>query len=143
MLDQTNLITSLQAMVIYEILLFFPSKTSVEIPFVEPYIFSSISKLISYISVNDLVLTEERTSQWKDWVNVNSKRRSTQALYLLHRAYTLYHDLPSSTSQELAFIPVPTAEVLWQARSEEEWQPLYARWLSDWERYCYWQGELF
>jgi hypothetical protein len=127
MLDQTHLIASIQATVIYEILLLLPSKTSPEIPFVEPYIFSSIAKLVYYVAVNGMAHAEERTHtmpQWKDLINVNSKRRSTLALYLLHRAYTVYHGLPSTTCREMAFLPAITAKVPWQARRKEEWELL-------------------
>jgi hypothetical protein len=79
--------------------------------------------------------------KWEEWLGVNFRRRAVFSLYLLNWSYSVYHCLPSLACEELAFIPAPTAKILWQARSEEEWKFLYARWLKDWDRCGYLQGE--
>jgi hypothetical protein len=143
-MDQQNLAASVQALVVYLLLLMFPTKSSSEVSFLDPYIFIKITSIAYYLAVNGLILTEERKHtmpKWEDWINVNMKRRASLSIYLLNWCYSVYHCLPAIACDELAFLPAPTAKVLWQARSEEEWRFLYAQWLKNWDRCGYLQGE--
>ncbi|EPE30857.1 C6 finger-containing protein [Glarea lozoyensis ATCC 20868] len=144
-MDQETLSASVQALVIYLLLLMFPTtKTTSEVSFLDPYIFVKITNIAYYLAINGLILTEERKHtmpKWEDWINVNMKRRAALSIYLLNWCYSVYHCLPAIACDELAFLPAPTAKVLWQARSEEEWRFLYARWLKNWDRCGYLQGE--
>ena len=134
----------MQAIVIYLILIIFPNKYTSEVHYVDPHVLVKIHNILFYLAADGLVLPEERRHSmpiWNEWINVNIKRRAALAIYLLNWAYSVYHCLPSIMCGELAFIPAPTAKILWNARSETEWQVAYYQWLKDWSRCGYLQGE--
>ncbi|KAL2840550.1 hypothetical protein BJY01DRAFT_17217 [Aspergillus pseudoustus] len=142
-LDEPALLAVLQAVVIYTIILLFPSEGSPPtIP--EANLFRKIQDLVHYASGTGLFLQEEREQMrpaWSTWVHVTSKRRALLALYQLQWAYSVYHDIPSYECRELGFMPAPAAKILWLAQTEQEWNSLYIKWLARWsgEGYLQWE----
>ncbi|KAL3444105.1 hypothetical protein BJX65DRAFT_297879 [Aspergillus insuetus] len=142
-LDEPALLAVLQAVVIYTIILLFPSEGSPPtIP--EANLFRKIQDLVHHASSTGLFLQEEREQMrptWSTWVHVTSKRRALLALYQLQWAYSVFHDIPSYECRELGFMPAPAAKILWLAQSEQEWNAHYIKWLARWsgEGYLQWE----
>jgi hypothetical protein len=128
-LDEPALLAVLQAVVIYTIILLFPSEGSPPtIP--EANLFRKIQDLVHHASSTGLFLQEEREQMlptWSTWVHVTSKRRALLALYQLQWAYSVFHDIPSYECRELGFMPAPAAKILWLAQSEQEWNAHYIK----------------
>lgn len=78
---------------------------------------------------------------WTAWVHVTSKRRAVLSLYLLRWALSVFHDAPPLDCRQVGFMPAPAAKILWQTKSEQEWNSLYIRWLARWDGHGYIQGE--
>jgi hypothetical protein len=143
-LDETDLLASLQAVVIYTIILLSPSSSSQPPLTDHNIVFRKVELLVYQIVHAGLFLEEERTQMrpsWEAWVHVTTKRRAVLALYLLHWAYSVLHEVPCFDCRDLGFMPAPAAKVLWQAQSEQEWNTRYIHWLSRWSGQCYLQGE--
>jgi hypothetical protein len=133
-------------LVIYTIILIFPSRNQNAIPSLNDSIFRSLQQAVYFTAGTGLVLqtdSDHLIPHWESWVHINSKNRAVVSLYLLHWSYSVYHRLPSFNCRELGFIPAPAAKFLWQASSREQWESLYKRWLMQWEGCEYLQGEFF
>lgn len=85
--------------------------------------------------------THERPS-WSSWKHIEAKRRATMTLYLMSWCYAVHHGLPSYDCRELNLVPGTAARFLWQARSKEEWEKLYLKWLCSWNGREFMQWEL-
>ncbi|KAL4733633.1 hypothetical protein BDV11DRAFT_213617 [Aspergillus similis] len=142
-LDEPSLLTALQAVVIYLIILLFPSRNSPPtLP--TPSLLHKIQDLGNHAANTGLFLQEEREAMrpsWTAWVHVTSKRRAVLSLYLLRWALSVFHNAPLLNCREVGFMPAPAAKILWQAKSEQEWNSLYIRWLARWDGHGYLQGE--
>jgi hypothetical protein len=141
---EKNLLAALQALMIYTIILIFPSKNQNAIPSVEPSVFVGLQQVVYYTAVTGLILqeeTEHTVPSWEAWTHVTSKRRVIFSLYMLHWAYSVYHGLPSFNCEELGFMPAPAAKFLWQASTKQQWEVLYRRWLIQWGGREYMQRE--
>jgi hypothetical protein len=133
-------------MVIYTILLIFPSRTQSSVSLLPESLFRSLRDVFIFAATTGLMLPEETTKErpdWASWVHISSKRRSVLALYLLHWAYSVYHSLPSYDCRDLGMMPALAARYLWQADNQEQWKQLYLKWLVMWEGKQYMQWEFF
>ncbi|KAE8445698.1 hypothetical protein EG329_012996 [Mollisiaceae sp. DMI_Dod_QoI] len=142
--DETDLLAGLQATTIYIIMLIFPTKNQISIPKIDQVIFSNILDIVYHTASTGLVLQEETDHalpSWEAWVHITSKRRAVFSLYLLHWSYSIYHHLQSFNCSELGFMPAPAAKFLWEARSKEDWEFLYKKWLAQWDGCEYMQHE--
>ncbi|PYI27965.1 hypothetical protein BP00DRAFT_352283, partial [Aspergillus indologenus CBS 114.80] len=142
-LDEAALLAILQAVVIYLIILLFPGESSrPTLP--PPRLLHKIQELANHAANTGLFLQEEREAMrptWTAWVHVTSKRRAVLSLYLLRWALSVFHNAPPLDCREVGFMPAPAAKILWQAKSEQEWNSLYIRWLARWDGHGYIQGE--
>lgn len=96
------MLAALQAAVIYNIMLLFPSADMNSLPELDASIFTSLKSIISLTASSGLVLFEEASStrpDWNAWIHVTSKRRAVYVLYLLHLSYSIYHGPPPSTAR--------------------------------------------
>ena len=142
--DETNLLAALQALVIYTLMLLFPSKEQCSVALLEDDMFSQLRHLVYHVAATGLVLQEETDHvrpSWKAWIHVTSKRRVLLALYLIHWSYSVYHCLPSFDCGDLGLMPAPAAKYLWQATDIKQWESLYNRWLVKWDSSEYYQWE--
>ncbi|KAK2760402.1 hypothetical protein FQN54_002472 [Arachnomyces sp. PD_36] len=142
--DEITLLGALQALVMYTIILLFPSKNSTETMWDDATIFREIRRIVSHVVSTGLFLQEEKEHirpSWTAWVHVTSKRRAILSLFIIHWAYSVFHDSQGFDCRDLAFMPAPAAKVLWQAGTEEEWNTLYIRWLARWDGRGFLQGE--
>jgi hypothetical protein len=136
----------LQVLVIYAVLILSPSKGWHFSQSVDKAFFARIKRIVQLlVGGNSLYLQAEKNPHcrldWKDWIQVTAKRRAVLALYQLQWAYSMYHGVQSFDCRELNFMPAPAAKVLWQARTEREWNALYGRWLQRWRGEAFLQGE--
>ncbi|KAH7064421.1 hypothetical protein BKA63DRAFT_173219 [Paraphoma chrysanthemicola] len=133
--DERNLLSALQAVTMYVIMLMYPGYSQIGVSLIDPAIFLCLQRLVSYVAKTGLVLAEERMNaglSWESWVHVTSKRTTVFSLYLLHWGYAVYHDLESFACSQLGFMPAPPAKFLWQASTRGEWEGLYERCLEQW-----------
>jgi hypothetical protein len=143
-MDEEHLLSTLQALVMYTIILMFPGCDQVSVSLVDPAIFLCLQRVVSYVACTGLMLAEEKENirpPWKLWVHVTSKRRAVFSLYLLHWSYSVYHNLESFACRQLGFMPAPAPKFLWQAETEHRWEELYDRWLAQWGDCPYMMGE--
>ncbi|KAJ5772652.1 hypothetical protein N7520_003181 [Penicillium odoratum] len=143
-IDDTNLLAVLQAVVIYAIILLSPSTESQRPSADHNAIFHKVELLVCHVVHSGLFLQEERTQaipSWEAWLHVTSKRRAVLSLYLLHWAYSVLHRVPCFDCGDLGFMPAPAAKVLWEAQTEQEWKTRYIHWLSRWSGRGYIQAE--
>lgn len=120
----------------YVIMMIFPNKNQIAIPNLDHSLFSDILQIVWYTVNTGLVLQEETDHtipSWESWVHVTSKRKAIFTLYMVHWSYSVYHRLPSFDCAELGFMPAPTARFLWEAKSKEQWELLYQKWLAQWD----------
>lgn len=139
------LLAVLQAVAIYSIILLSPSDTSPSPAPDDHFVFRKVEALVYHVARMGLFLDEERAQtrpSWADWIYVTSKRRAVLALYLLHWAYSVLHNVPCFDCRDLGFMPAPAPKVLWQASNEQEWNTKYIHWLSRWSGQIYLQAEL-
>jgi hypothetical protein len=145
-MDETNLLAALQAIVIYTLMLLFPSKENFSVALLDANIFGQLRHLVYHVMATGLVLQEETDHirpSWKAWIHVTSKRRALLALYLIHWSYSVYHCLPSFDCKDLGLMPAPAATYLWQSSEMKQWESLYNRWLVQWDNSEYYQWELY
>jgi hypothetical protein len=143
-MDERTLLSALQAVVMYTIMLMFPACAQAAVSLVDPAIFLCIQKMVSHVAKTGLMLTEERDNRrpsWESWVHVTAKRRAVFSLYLLHWSYSVHHGLQSFECSQLGFMPAPAPKFLWQAETKETWEELYNRYLAQWGDYPYMMRE--
>ncbi|KAJ5087576.1 hypothetical protein N7456_011192 [Penicillium angulare] len=143
-LDEGTLLASLQAVVIYTIILLSPSTDSQNDRMNDDIVFRKVELFVWHVVRGGLFLSEERAQtrpSWEAWVHVTSKRRAILTLYLLHWAYSVLHKVPCFDCRDLGFMPAPAPKVLWQAHTEQEWNTKYIHWLARWSGQIYLQAE--
>ncbi|KAK6082880.1 C6 finger domain containing protein [Seiridium cupressi] len=135
--DQPTLLAALQAIIIYLLLLIFPTPNQTSQSLVAPSLFNQVQTLGYFVASTGLILHEESTRAqpvWAIWSHVEAKRRSMCSLYLVHWAYSVYHSqVRFDCGRELARMPGPGAKFLWNATDEQSWNTLYTRWLAQWD----------
>ncbi|OJD19531.1 hypothetical protein AJ78_00502 [Emergomyces pasteurianus Ep9510] len=143
--DERDLVAALQALTIYELILLFPSNDQLSVSRLDVKLVKQLSAISRYVVTTGVVLEEEskRTRPLHEcWISVSCKRRALVSLCTIQWAYTVYHGIPAFGCTELHHIPAPAAKYLWQATSSEQWEPLYNRWLAQWDGPYFCLGEL-
>jgi hypothetical protein len=122
--------------VIYYILLLFPTPRQTSQTIIPPSLFAQIRTMGYYVSSTGLVLQEESTHvrpPWQVWAHIEAKRRAMSAFYLVQWACSVYHKQAVFSCRELSRMPGPGAKFLWLASDEGAWNSLYTRWLAQWD----------
>jgi hypothetical protein len=135
----------LQSLVIYLIILLFPTQEQGSVSIIDTAILANLQQLILDVSSVGLMLEEEKKHTrptWEAWINMTSKRRAVFSLYLIHWAMSSYHGLSPFNCEELGDMLGPAPKVLWQATDREEWELNYLHWLIEWGNQEYLQGEI-
>lgn len=138
------LLASLQAVVIYTIILLAPSTGDEKNSTSDDEVSRKVETFVLHVVRSGLFLSEERAQtrpSWEAWVYVTAKRRAILALYLLHWAYSFLHEVPCFDCRDLGFMPAPAPKALWQAHTENEWNTKYIHWLARWSGQIYLQAE--
>lgn len=134
-MDERHLLSAMQALSMYTVIIMFPNVGQNSVSLVDPAIFMALRKVVFYVAKTGLMLVEERHNErpsWETWVHITAKRRAVLTLYLLHWSYSVYHGLPSFECSQLGFMPAPAPKFLWQAESRQKWEDMYTRWLAQW-----------
>ncbi|KAJ5273169.1 hypothetical protein N7478_008294 [Penicillium angulare] len=142
--DEEMLLASLQAVVMYTIILLSPSADSQNERTNDDIVFRKVEFFVWHVVRGGLFLSEERAQtrpSWVAWIHVTSKRRAILTLYLLHWAYSVLHKVPCFDCRDLGFMPAPAPKALWQAHTEHEWNTKYILWLGRWSGHIYLQAE--
>ncbi|KAH7356346.1 hypothetical protein BKA66DRAFT_473686 [Pyrenochaeta sp. MPI-SDFR-AT-0127] len=135
LLDERSLLSALQALTMYTIMMMYPGYDQRSVSLIDPAIFFCLQKTVSYVAKTGLMLTEERDNErpsWESWIHVTAKRRAVFSLYLLHWSYAVYHGLESFACSQLGFMPAPAPKFLWQETNKAQWEVLYDGWLAQW-----------
>jgi len=145
-MNEGNLVTALQALSIYTIILLFPSNEQTALPLLEEGMFRQLRLIVYHAAGSGLILDEETSHTrppFETWVHITTKRRAILTLYLIHWSYSVYHRLPSFDCKELGFMPAPCAGYLWRETNKVRWEGLYTRWLAQWDGDDYYQWEFY
>ncbi|KAJ6780283.1 hypothetical protein PWT90_08471 [Aphanocladium album] len=143
-----SFLASAQASVIYAILCLFPDEHSLQPVNSEEQVILGISELSLRLASSGMALYEETTGDartypsWHGWTIMSAKRRTILAIYMVTWAWSVKRNYPTFYCHELHLMHAPCPRTLWQARTGEEWLPLYEEWLSKWDGDGYRIGEL-
>lgn len=145
-MNETTLLAALQSMVVYTLIMLFPSNEQTSLPLLSDDMFLQIRQVIYHCATSGLILEQESNNArppWEAWVHITTKRRAVLSLYIIHWSYSVYHCLPSFDCKDLGFIPAPSPGYLWQASDVKMWESLYNRWLAQWDGNIFLQWEFF
>ncbi|KAI0129492.1 hypothetical protein BJ170DRAFT_275965 [Xylariales sp. AK1849] len=134
--DEPTLLAAQQAVVIYLLLLIFPTPNQTSQSIISKSLFTQIQTMGYYVASTGLILPEESTHvrpAWQTWAYIEAKRRAMCSLYLVHWAYSVYHEQLDFDCRELSRMPGPAAKFLWSTADETSWNSLYNRWLAQWD----------
>jgi len=143
-MDDRHLIATLQALIMYTLIIMFPARGQMSVAIVDPAVFLCLQRVVNYVAKTGLFLKEEMDCvqpSWESWVHVTAKRRALLTLYLVHWSYSVYHDLESFACHQLGFMPAPAPKFLWEAETREKWTNLYSPWLAQWDDQPYMMSE--
>lgn len=138
--------TAQSLLILLTISLFGLSPTLAMPPHEAVKVITNVWEVKTRLAATNLCLAEEQSSRvpsWSAWSIASAKRRTLLALNQLEWAWSLLHGYPELSCIELGPLPVPAAKHIWQARSEEEWDKLYRRWLPSWSDGLFLLSELF
>jgi hypothetical protein len=133
--DDKTLLGAFQALVIYAIILLFPTPQK---PTSRNLTLQTIVKLQEvgfHVGQTGLMLPAEFAHvrpTWDAWMFVNAKRRTMMSLYCLEWIYAMLNKLPTFPCTELGFMPAVSSKALWHARTNDEWELTYNLWLARW-----------
>ncbi|KAF2494316.1 hypothetical protein BU16DRAFT_489440 [Lophium mytilinum] len=68
---------------------------------------------------------EGRRPEWKEWVLVESKRRTVTVLFILHLLFDIKPEGRAKSKVGLSVLPLPAHKNLWEAATEGEWIEKY------------------
>jgi hypothetical protein len=68
---------------------------------------------------------EGRRPEWKEWVLVESKRRTATVLFILHLLFDIKPGTRAISKVGLSVLPLPAHKHLWEAATEDEWIEKY------------------
>ncbi|KAE9372727.1 hypothetical protein N431DRAFT_483460 [Stipitochalara longipes BDJ] len=63
--------------------------------------------------------------EWKEWVLLESKRRTVTLLFIFHLLFDIKPEQRAKSHVGLSVLPLPAHKQLWQASGEEEWRQAY------------------
>ncbi|KFY17160.1 hypothetical protein V492_00838 [Pseudogymnoascus sp. VKM F-4246] len=133
--DEETLITAFQALVIYAIILLFPTPQKPTTNNLTLQTVVSLQEVGYHVGQTGLMLRAEAAHvrpTWDAWILVNAKRRTMCALYCLEWIYAMLNKLPTFPCTELGFMPTVCSKALWDARTKDEWEASYNCWLARW-----------
>jgi hypothetical protein len=64
---------------------------------------------------------EGRRPEWKEWVLVESKRRTATVLFILHLLFDIKPGKGAISKAGLFVLPLPAHKHLWEAATEGQW----------------------
>jgi hypothetical protein len=68
--------------------------------------------------------------EWKEWVLVESKRRTVTLLFILYLLFDIKPEQRAKSKVGLSVLPLPAHRYLWEARTEHEWIEKYDQMLT-------------
>ncbi|KAK3623535.1 hypothetical protein LTR22_024342 [Elasticomyces elasticus] len=80
---------------------------------------------------------EGRRPEWKEWLLVESKRRTVTVLFILHLLFDIKSEGRAKSKVGLSVLPLPAHKQLWEATTEGEWIEKYDEMLRARNGRCY------
>ncbi|KAK4896840.1 hypothetical protein LTR27_005437 [Elasticomyces elasticus] len=80
---------------------------------------------------------EGRRPEWKEWLLVESKRRTVTVLFILHLLFDIKPEGRARSEVGLSVLPLPAHKQLWKATTEGEWIEKYDEMLRARSGRCY------
>lgn len=68
---------------------------------------------------------EGRRPGWKEWVFVESRRRTVTVLFILFLLFDIKPENRDKSKIGLSVLPLPAQKCLWEAKTESEWAEKY------------------
>jgi hypothetical protein len=68
--------------------------------------------------------------EWKEWVLVESKRRTVTLLFILYLLFDIKPEQRAKSKVGLSVLPLPAHRNLWEAKTEDEWVAKYDQMLT-------------
>ncbi|KFX94412.1 hypothetical protein O988_06321 [Pseudogymnoascus sp. VKM F-3808] len=133
--DEETLITAFQSLIIYAIILLFPTPQKPTTKNLTLQTVVNLQEVGYHVGQTGLMLRAEASHvrpTWESWILVNAKRRTMSALYCLEWIYAMLNKLPTFPCTELGFMPAVSSKALWLARTKDEWEAAYNCWLARW-----------
>ena len=132
--SQTDLLAALQASLIYSIIIYLDSNTTVK---------STVQLLLGQLQemAYHLLITEAfpkaRSSgavpDQESWVITSAAHRTVLAIYIFDCVICFLNRVPVYGCDELDFIPAPVGRRLWEAQEYETWREEYVNWVKIWK----------
>lgn len=139
--NQTDLLAALQASLIYSIMIYLDSNTTVK--YAVPIVLGQLEEMAYHLLIN---LWETHPSgtilDQQSWVTTSAAYRTVLAIYVFDCVICFLNHIPIYSCDELDFIPAPVCRRLWEARDYETWRDEYVNWLNIWKGTEVVMGEL-
>jgi len=133
--DPETLTAAFQALLIYSIIMLFPVPQTPSFGVFDLSTLASLHELGFYISKQGLVLaaeTDHVRPPLNEWIQISCRRKTLMALYCFEGIYHTLNNLPTFPCTELGFLPAPAGKMLWNAKTQQDWERAYDRWLGHW-----------
>ncbi|KAK5700235.1 hypothetical protein LTR17_023113 [Elasticomyces elasticus] len=136
--DEWTVLSMLQAITLYVLLRIFDEDSfSVEI---DRELTRAMTEIMVHADQWRLVCSAEiegRRPEWKEWLLVESKRRTVTVLFILHLLFDIKPEGRARSKVGLSVLPLPAHKQLWETASEDEWTEKYDEMLKARNGRCY------
>ncbi|KAF4609814.1 hypothetical protein G7Y89_g15809 [Cudoniella acicularis] len=140
---QTDLLAALQASLIYSIIIYLDSNTTVK--YAVQLVLGQLQEMAYHLLIT-IAFPKARPSgtvpDQESWVITSAAHRTVLAIYVFDCVICFLSRIPVYSCDELDFIPAPACRRLWEAREYETWREEYVNWLKMWEGREVVMGEL-
>ncbi|KAK5725346.1 hypothetical protein LTR15_003531 [Elasticomyces elasticus] len=136
--DEWTVLSMLQAITLYVLLRIF-DEDSFSIEF-DHELTTAMTEIMVHADQWRLVCSAEiegRRPEWKEWLLVESKRRTVTVLFILHLLFDIKTEGRARSKIGLSVLPLPAYKQLWEAATEGEWIEKYDEMLRARSGRCY------
>lgn len=132
--DDNEMLSAAQAYILYAIIFLFADNSTrnhVE----DQKVILKLQDFTLDLALAGLLLKAEKDSrvpEWQDWILMAARRRTVLVFHQICWAWSVIHSYPQFMCHEIAFMPTVESKILWQARTENEFQQSYTTWLPKW-----------
>ncbi|KAK5674378.1 hypothetical protein LTS10_012962 [Elasticomyces elasticus] len=136
--DEWTVLSMLQAITLYILLRIF-DEDSFSVEF-DRELTRAMTEIMIHADQWRLVCSAEiegRRPEWKEWLLVESKRRTVTVLFILHLLFDIKPEGQARSKVGLSVLPLPAHKQLWEAATEDEWTEKYDEMLRARSGRCY------
>lgn len=127
-------LAALQASLLYALALYFSHASPSDPPtMTQPMVhLQELASLAAKQGIVSQAETQHLRPKWESWILVEAKRRAIYTMYLFDGLLSARDGLPSFLGTELAGLPAPACQSLWDARERQVWERRYDVFLAQW-----------